>query len=385
VNGLLAAAGAHKAATAVLAVAVIAGGGVVHAVTDDTTTATVTKVVDGDTIDVRYDGEIHRVRLLNINTPESVDPDKPVECMGPQASEYLTGRLPVGTAVRLERDQEKQDEYGRELAAVFLGDELIDAEIARAGYGIAMSVGPSTKYLAPVRTAQAEAQAAGRGLHSTSLECTIPAQVSALEAAATAALAEAPTSNARLAAYDSYAGELAAVIAAGKSLTSVLTGPTDAFPMLAHTSFEITTMQGRVATTLSRLTMAVTSNRTARAAEQKRLDDAARKAAEEAARKAAEEAARKAAEAAEKAAAEAAQKAAEEAAAEAARQAAAQAASRRTSSSTRSSSGSSGAARTSAPAARDDDSGSGSSGGSSGYTGCRSYAPGGKTWTPIAC
>jgi micrococcal nuclease len=378
VNGLLAAAGAHKAATAVLAVAVIAGGGVVHAVTDDTTTATVTKVVDGDTIDVRYDGEIHRVRLLNVNTPESVDPGKPVECMGPEASEYLAGRLPVGTVVRLERDQEKQDDYGRELAAVFLDDELIDAEIARAGYGVAMSVGPNTKYLAPVRTAQAEAQAAGRGLHSTSLECTIPAQVSALEAAATAALGQAPASRASLAAYDSYAGELAAVIATGKTLKSVLAGPTDAFPLLAHTSSEMATMQRGVATTLSRLTRAETSNGAARAAEQRRLDEAAKKAAEEAARKAAEEAARKAA-------AEAAQQAAEEAAAESARQAAAQAASRQKSSSTRSSSGSSGAARTSAPTAPDDDSRSGSSGGSSGYTGCRSYAPGGKTWTPIDC
>lgn len=83
---LFAAAGAHKAAAVVVA-AVITGGGVIFATTGNTTTATVAKVVDGDTIDVRYDGETHRVRLLNVDTPESVDPAKPVECLGPEASE----------------------------------------------------------------------------------------------------------------------------------------------------------------------------------------------------------------------------------------------------------------------------------------------------------
>ena len=367
--GLLAVASAHKAATAVLAIAVVAGG--VNAATGNATTATVTKVVDGDTIDVRYDGDTHRVRLLNVNTPESVDPDKPVECLGPEASKYLAAQLPVGSEVRLESDQEEHDGYGRELAAVFVGDVLINAEIARAGFGVAMSVGPNTKFLSPVKAAQAEAHVAGRGLYSTSLGCTVPAQLSALEAAATTTVGRAPAPTAELVAFDSYAGELAAVLATGKTVTGVLAGATDAFPMVAHAAFDVVRMQTRVQTALSRLTAAEAANRRARAAEQKRLDEAA----QEAARKAAEEAARKAA-------AEAARKAAEEAAAEAARQAAAQAASRQTSTSSRSSSGGS---RTASPTASNSGSGSGSSGGSSGYTGCRSYAPGGKTWTPIDC
>src|SRR3954471_21221738 len=168
VKGLLALAGAHKAVTAVVVTAVIGGGSVVHAaIADKPTTATGTQGVDGDTTDVRYDGDTHRVRLLNVNTPESVDPDKPVECLGLEASAWLEQRLPVGTEVRLERDQETEDGYGRELAAVFVGDELVNAEIARAGLGVAMAVGRNTKYLPPVRAAQSEAQAAGRGLYAT--------------------------------------------------------------------------------------------------------------------------------------------------------------------------------------------------------------------------
>ncbi|WP_171058110.1 thermonuclease family protein [Modestobacter altitudinis] len=377
-SGLLALAGAHKAATAVLAATVIVGGGVIHAAAGDTTTATVTKVVDGDTIDVDYDGKTHRVRLLNVNAPESVDPNRSVECMGPEASEFLASQLPVGTDVRLEWDEEKYDRYGRELAAVFLGEKFIDAEIARAGFGVAMAVEPNTKYLSRVQSAQVEAEIAGRGLHSTSLECTVPGQVSALESAATSVLDRAPASKAQLADYDSYAGELAAVIITGKALASVLSGKTDVLPLAAHSTGQIMILQARVNSSLSRLTAAESSNRTARASEQGRLAEAARKAAEDAARRAAEEAAKQAA-------AEAAQKAADEAAAEAARQAAARAAARQSSSPERPSSGSSSASRTTAPTSSNDDSESGSSGGSGTYTGCRSYAPGGKTWTPIDC
>ena len=52
-------------------------------------TATVTKIVDGDTIDVLRDGAEVRVRLLNVDTPESVDPDEPVQCLGPESTEFL--------------------------------------------------------------------------------------------------------------------------------------------------------------------------------------------------------------------------------------------------------------------------------------------------------
>jgi micrococcal nuclease len=373
VKELFAAAGAHKAATAVVVAAVIAGGGVVHAATDNSTTATVAKVVDGDTIDVRYDGETHRVRLLNVDTPESVDPEKPVECLGPEASEWLKQRLPAGTEVRLERDQDTLDDYGRELAAVFVGDNLISAEIARAGLGVAMSVGANTKYLRPVQTAQAEAEAVGRGMYSTEVECTVPAQIEQLQAAATDTIQQAPAPAAALAAFDGQAAELAAVAGTAKALLGVLDGDIDALPLLAHGADRVAFFRSQVTAVQSRLDKATAANSTARAAWKQQLEVEARRAAEEAARRAAEEAARKAAE-------EAARQAAEEAAERAAAVPAAPRSSTSGGSSSRSS-GSSSTPRTAAPSR----SSGGSDSGPSTYTGCRSYAPGGKTWTPIPC
>jgi micrococcal nuclease len=364
VKGLLALAGAHKVATGLVAVAVVAGGSVVHAAMAGTsTTATVERVVDGDTIDVEYEGDTHRVRLLNVNTPESVDPDKPVECLGPEASDWLEQRLPVGTEVRLERDQETRDRYDRELAAVFLGNDLINAEIARAGYGVAMSVGSNIHYLSQVKAAQAEAQSAGRGLYSTTVHCTIPAQAEQLQAAATEALGEAPSEAAALSEFDSHGADLAAVLATAKTLKHVLEGDVDAFPLVAYVG-RVSAFEYQVESAQRELSSAKTANGNARAARKQQLDAEAR-AAEEAARLAAEEAQRQAEAAAAAAAAEAARRSSPSPSGTSSR-----------------SSGSSTASRTASPTKAPTNSGSGNP---TGYTGCRSYAPGGKTWTPIPC
>jgi micrococcal nuclease len=83
----------------------------------------VTKVVDGDTIKVDLDGTIEMVRIVGINTPETVDPRKPVECMGKEASDFAKTLL-TGQLVHLETDptQGDRDRYGRLLRFVFLQD-----------------------------------------------------------------------------------------------------------------------------------------------------------------------------------------------------------------------------------------------------------------------
>ncbi|WP_170182351.1 thermonuclease family protein [Blastococcus colisei] len=355
-NELLALAGAHKALTAVAVAAVVVGGGIVAATAVGSTIATVTKVVDGDTIDVRYGGREHRVRLLNIDTPEAVDPNSPVECLGPEASDWLKQRLPVGTEVRLERDEETRDRYDRELAAVFLGDEFVNAEIARAGMGVAMSVGPNVKFLPQVEAAQAEAVSGGRGLYATSIECTVPARVEELSSAATETVGQEPAGAAALADFDSHRAELVALLVTAKDLLALLDGDADVLPMAAYRN-QTSTLRWQVARVQDRLESAETRNGIARDARKSQLAEEARRAAEEAARQAAAEAARQAA--AERAAA----------AARAAQQSAPSY--RPPSPST--------ATRTAAPPP------SNSGSGSSTYTGCRSYAPGGKTWTPIPC
>jgi micrococcal nuclease len=138
----------------------------------DVAVAVVERVVDGDTVIVDVDGERTRIRLLNIDTPESVDPNRPDECLGAEASAFLAELLPVGTEVRLGYDEERQDQYGRTLAAVFLGDgTLVNAEIARAGLGEAVVYGGNDRYLSAVRAAEAAATDAGVGLHSSGLDC----------------------------------------------------------------------------------------------------------------------------------------------------------------------------------------------------------------------
>ena len=91
-------------------------------------------MIDGDTIELEG-GE--RVRLIGVNTPETVDPRRPVERFGKEASAF-TRRLAEGKAVRLEYDSETRDPYGRTLAYIYLPDgTLLNAEIIRQGYGFA--------------------------------------------------------------------------------------------------------------------------------------------------------------------------------------------------------------------------------------------------------
>lgn len=133
---------------------------------------TVHRVIDGDTIVVIDDGEQVTVRLLNIDTPETKDPDEPVQCMGPEATAFLTERLPAGTEVELEYDKERTDDYGRTLAAVFVSDALINAEIARAGLGVPMVVEPNRAFFRDVLRAAQAAEHDGIGLYDESIGCT---------------------------------------------------------------------------------------------------------------------------------------------------------------------------------------------------------------------
>ncbi|MGC5583389.1 thermonuclease family protein [Ornithinimicrobium sp. W1665] len=142
---------------------------------------TVHRVVDGDTLDVVRDGETVRVRLLNVDTPETKHPGRAVECLGPEATAFLADRLPVGTEVELEYDQDRTDRYGRDLAGVFLDDSLVNAEIARAGLGVPVYFAPNDLFLDEVEAALEEAQAAGRGMYDPAQECTFTARAQQVE------------------------------------------------------------------------------------------------------------------------------------------------------------------------------------------------------------
>lgn len=168
--------------------------------------AVVDRVIDGDTIDVLLNGSVERVRLLNIDTPETKDPNEIVECLGPEATEYVEQLLSPGTVVGLEYDQERTDRYGRTLAGVFLEDgRLANAEIARQGLATPLLIEPNDKFLPPVEEAFAEAERQEIGLLDPAIGCTLPTHLAdateALEGASPEDLLDAATDAAQAATF----------------------------------------------------------------------------------------------------------------------------------------------------------------------------------------
>lgn len=121
---------------------------------------TCTRVIDGDTIELDHN---EKVRLIGIDTPETVDPRKPVQRFGIEASEF-TNKLVSGRAVRLEYDQDKSDKYFRTLAYVYLADgTFVNAEIIKQGFAFAYTKYPF-KYLDKFRSLEREARESQTGL-----------------------------------------------------------------------------------------------------------------------------------------------------------------------------------------------------------------------------
>ena len=127
---------------------------------DDQDTFLVTRVIDGDTIELE-NGEV--VRYLLIDTPEIAHPEKPVECFGPEATER-NRQLVEGRRVRLERDMTDRDAYGRLLRYVYADGTMVQAELVREGYGYVYSRQPDVKYLKDMAGIEREAREQGAGL-----------------------------------------------------------------------------------------------------------------------------------------------------------------------------------------------------------------------------
>ncbi len=120
-------------------------------------TATVTRVIDGDTITIEGG---YRVRYIGIDAPETY-PD--LEAFGIEARE-ANRKLVEGKEVRLERDVSETDKYGRLLRYVWVDDILVEAELVRLGLARSKAYPPDTKYQDLLEEMEAEARGAGRGM-----------------------------------------------------------------------------------------------------------------------------------------------------------------------------------------------------------------------------
>lgn len=127
---------------------------------------TVVRVVDGDTVVVRVGDRDEPVRLIGIDTPESVARDRPNECFGAEASHRLAELLPPGTEVDLTRDVEPRDVYDRLLAYVQRSSDglFVNAAQVGEGYAIARDFPPNTTHRDDFERAERAARAASLGL-----------------------------------------------------------------------------------------------------------------------------------------------------------------------------------------------------------------------------
>jgi len=143
------------------------GGAVPTSVPTEAAEAVVERVVDGDTVVVRVQGERERIRLIGVDTPETVKPDAPVDCFGPEASDETTGLLPGGSTVWLESDasQGDADRYDRLLRYVWAPDgTMLNEHLIADGFGREDTYDDPYRYRDRFMAAEAEAERADLGL-----------------------------------------------------------------------------------------------------------------------------------------------------------------------------------------------------------------------------
>ena len=135
---------------------------------------TVTRVVDGDTAVINVDGQDRRVRLLGVDTPETVHPNKPVQFYGKEASSFTKESL-TGQRVWLEYDKNPQDRYSRHLAYIWTAKpanitdatirrDMFNARLLLGGYAKVLIIKPNTRYAKEFAEFESEARSSRRGV-----------------------------------------------------------------------------------------------------------------------------------------------------------------------------------------------------------------------------
>ena len=126
------------------------------------------RCVDGDTFKIKVDNEEVFVRMLAIDTPESVKPDTEVAYYGKEAGEYTCNRLTNASNIELEYDKnsDKTDKYGRILAWVFVDGKLLQTELVSKGYAKVAYLYADYKYTDTLKAKEKTAKANKLGMWS---------------------------------------------------------------------------------------------------------------------------------------------------------------------------------------------------------------------------
>lgn len=124
----------------------------------------VVRVVDGDTIIIDYNGTEERVRLIGVDTPESVHPDKEKNTEFGTTASNFSKELLTDKYVKIELDVQERDQYGRILAYVYLDDVMVNKILLQEGYAKVATYPPNVKYVDDFTSIQEEARNTKKGL-----------------------------------------------------------------------------------------------------------------------------------------------------------------------------------------------------------------------------
>lgn len=128
----------------------------------------VTRVIDGDTIEVSITGLIYKVRYIGIDTPELDDKDPAMRALAQNAVSY-NRQLVGGKMIQLEKDVSETDRYGRLLRYVYTGEIFVNAELVRKGFAWAKAYPPDTRHQSYFEAIEKEAKEGRRGIWALSL------------------------------------------------------------------------------------------------------------------------------------------------------------------------------------------------------------------------
>jgi len=123
----------------------------------------IVSITDGDTITASIRRKNESLRLLGIDTPETSDPRKPVQCFGKEAT-AKNKALVEGKKVRLEKDVSETDKYGRLLRYIYVDDVFVNKILVQEGYALSSTYPPDVKYQALFADAEKIAKKAKKGL-----------------------------------------------------------------------------------------------------------------------------------------------------------------------------------------------------------------------------